>query len=101
MLHLNAGHHDTADAELVEALLQVRARERISRVLHQERLIAAPLHEVHEPELGIALPEPGIGIGVQNEEPRQVGRSPVVEQNRDVLLEVAIAASLPPVAELE
>src|SRR5207253_4882427 len=43
LLHLNACHDETADAELVEALLQVRARERISRVLHQERLIAAPL----------------------------------------------------------
>src|SRR5437867_911151 len=101
LLHLNSGHDQTADAKLVEALLEVRAGERIPPVLDEDRLVAAALHEVHEPELGIAFPKSRIGVRVQKEKPRQAGGAPVVEQNRDVLLEVAIASSLPATAAFE
>ena len=101
LLHLNSSHDETADAELVEALLKVRARERIPCVLDEERFVTAAVHEVHEPKLGIAFPESRIRIGVQKEEPRQAGVSPVIEQNQDVLLKVTIASSLPPLAEFE
>src|SRR5437899_4229724 len=97
LLHLNAGDGETADAELVEALLEVRAGERIPRVLDEERFVTVALHEVHEPKLGIAFAESGIGIGVRHEESRQACGAEVIEQNRDVFLEIAIASSLPPV----